>query len=308
MTALMRCLLFGLLTVGAAGEHAAAQPYPSRPVTFVVPFAPGGGTEFLARMLGQRLEQRFGKPFVIDNRPGGGGVTGAVAGARAAPDGHTILMAPAPVMAINVTLHKKLAYDPAVDFVPLALVVVSPYVLVVNPSLPVQSVAELAGPGQHVLGELFKTMTGTEIAQVPYRGTLAALNDIVAGHVQGMFCDIPPTIGLITEGKLRALGVTTTRRLPALPEVPPLSDAGPGYDAQSWLMIVVPAGTPTDVVERLHAEFKSIMAQPDVTEPVAKLGILPIDTPSVAELQRFVKSEIVRWGKLVQQAGIAGSQ
>jgi len=187
--------------------------------------------------------------------------------------------------------------------------VVSPYVLVVNPSLPVQSVAELAGPGQHVLGELFKTMTGTEIAQVPYRGTPAALNDIVAGHVQGMFCDIPPTIGLITEGKLRALGVTTTRRVPALPEVPPLSEAGvPGYDAQSWLMIVVPAGTPTDVVERLHAEFKSIMAQPDVTEPVAKLGILPIDTPSVAELQRFVKSEIVRWGKLVQQAGIAGSQ
>ncbi len=323
MSALTRCMLLALVVAGASGECARAEPYPSRPVTLVVPFSPGGAIDILARLMAQKLTQRLGKPFVVENKPGAGGVTAAAGLARAAPDGHAVMITISAVMTINVTLYKKLPYDPVADFVPIAMPAGTPFVLVTNPSLPVRSLADLiqlakqepgrlsfavAGPGQHVLGELFKTMTGTEIAQVPYRGTPAALNDIVAGHVQGMFCDIPPTIGLITEGKLRALGVTTTRRLPALPEVPPLSDAGPGYDAQSWLMIVVPAGTPTDVVERLHAEFKSIMAQPDVTEPVAKLGILPIDTPSVAELQRFVKSEIVRWGKLVQQAGIAGSQ
>jgi tripartite-type tricarboxylate transporter receptor subunit TctC len=324
MNALARCLLLTLAMAGAAGQCARAEPYPNRPVTLVVPFPPGGAIDILARQMAQKLAQRLGKPFVVDNRPGAGGVTAEIGLARAEPDGHTLMMTISAVMTINVTLYKKLPYDPVADFVPIAMPAATPFVLVVNPSLPVQSVADLvklakqepgrlslavAGPGQHVLGELFKTMTGVEIAQVPYRGTPAALTDIVAGHVQGMFCDIPPAIGLITEGKLRALGVTTTRRVPAVPEIPPLSEAGvPGYDAQSWLMVVAPAGTPTDVVERLHGEIKSIMAQPDVTGAVAKLGIVPIDTPSVAELRQFVKSEIDRWGKLVHQAGIAGSQ
>ena len=216
-TTLARCLLIGVLAAGAALGPAAAQTYPSRPVTFVVPFAPGGGTEFLARMLGQRLEQRLGKPFLIEHRPGAGGVTGAIAAARATPDGHTILMAPSPVMAINVTLHKKLPYDPAADFVPLALVVLSPYVLVVNPSLPVHSVADLvrlakqrsgqlsyasagAGTPHHLFAELFKAMTGTEIAHVPYRGSVPALTDVAAGHVALMFCDLPPALSLIRDG------------------------------------------------------------------------------------------------------------
>jgi tripartite-type tricarboxylate transporter receptor subunit TctC len=150
----MSSLLIGLVAAGAAVESGMAQTYPSRPVSFVVPFAPGGGTEFLARMIGQRLEQRLGKPFVIENRPGAGGVNGALAVARAAPDGHTILMAPSPVMAINVTLHKKLPYDPAADFVPLALVVISPYVLVINPSLPVHSVADLIRLAKERAGQL----------------------------------------------------------------------------------------------------------------------------------------------------------
>src|SRR5712691_4089487 len=154
MRALLGFSLFALMTAGAAGTCANAQTYPARPVTFVVPFAPGGGTEFLARLLGQRLEQRLGKPFVIENPPGGGGVTGAVSVARAAPDGHTLLMAPAPVMAINVTLHKKLPYDPAADFVPLALVVASPYVLVVTPSLPVRTVSDLVKLAKTKPGEL----------------------------------------------------------------------------------------------------------------------------------------------------------
>src|SRR6266699_2988333 len=177
MKTLLGFSLFALVAVDAAGVCASAQTYPTRPVTFVVPFAPGGGTEFLARLLGQRLEQRLGKPFVIENRPGGGGMTGALSVARAAPDGYTILMAPSPVMAINVALHKKLPYDPTVDFVPVALVVATPYVLVVTPSLSVQSVADLielakAKPGQlsfagwarhHLFAQLFKSMTGVEM-------------------------------------------------------------------------------------------------------------------------------------------------
>ena len=325
-TTLARCLLIGGLAAGAALEPAAAQTYPSRPVTFVVPFAPGGGTEFLARMLGQRLEQRLGKPFLIEHRPGAGGVTGAIAAARATPDGHTILMAPSPVMAINVTLHKKLPYDPAADFVPLALVVLSPYVLVVNPSLPVHSVADLvrlakqrsgqlsyasagAGTPHHLFAELFKAMTGTEIAHVPYRGSVPALTDVAAGHVALMFCDLPPALSLIRDGRLRALGVSTKERVAALPDLAPIAEVGiPGFDAASWQMVVAPAGTPKPVVERLHGELKDFMVQREIRDQIAAHGMLPVDTPSVANLQIFVRTEIARWGKMVEQAGIAGSQ
>ncbi len=326
INALVRCSLSAFLAATAAAERASAQSYPTRPVTFVVPFAPGGGTELLARLLGQRLEQRLGKPFVIENRAGGGGVTGAVAVARAAPDGHTILMAPAPVMAINVTLHKTLPYDPSVDFVPIALVVATPYVLVVTPSLPAQSVPDLiklarerpgqlsfasAGPGtpHHLFPELFKSMTGIDMTHVPYRGSLPALTDVAAGHVELMFSDVPPAIGMINEGKVRALGVSTKERVAALPDLAPIAEQGvPGFDAASWQMVVAPAATPPDVVERLYAEIKAFMAQPQIRERVSKMGLIPIDTPSVANLRIFVKTEIDRWGKVVEQAGIAGSQ
>jgi tripartite-type tricarboxylate transporter receptor subunit TctC len=324
MHGLMRCALLALLAAGA--DLARAETYPARPVTLVVPFAPGGGTELLARTLGQRLEQRLDKPFVIENRPGAGGVTGALAVARAAADGYTILMAPAPVMAINVTLHKKLPYDPATDFVPLALLVASPYVLVVTPALPVQSVVELialakeqpgrlayasAGPGtpHHLFPELLKSMTGIAMTHVPYRGSVPALTDVAAGHVQLMFSDVPPARGLIAEGKVRALAVSTKERVAVLPGIPTIAEAAvPGFDAASWQMVVAPAATPRHIVERLHGEIRSIMAQPDVKEQIAKQGLLPVDTPSVASLQVFVKTEIARWGDVVHQAGIAGSQ
>jgi tripartite-type tricarboxylate transporter receptor subunit TctC len=315
-----------LAALGATGAAAAAQTYPSRPVTLVVPFAPGGGTEFLARLLGQRLEQRLGKPFVIENRPGGGGVTGAVSVARAAPDGHTLLMAPAPVMAINVTLHKKLPYDPTSDFVPLALVVASPYVLVVTPSLPARSVTELialarakpgelafasAGPGtpHHLFPELFMRMAAIELTHVPYRGSVPALTDVAAGHVQLMFSDVPPALPLINDGKVRALGVSTKERVAALPGLAPIAELGvEGFDAAAWQMVVAPAGTPPETVERLHTELKTFMLQSEIRDHVAKMGLIPIDTPSVTNLRIFVTTEIARWGKIVEQAGIAGSQ
>jgi tripartite-type tricarboxylate transporter receptor subunit TctC len=321
-----RLLLLALIAMSAWGACARAESYPTRPVSFVVPFAAGGGTEFLARLLGQRLEQRLGKPFVIENRPGGGGVTGAVSVARAAPDGHTILMAPAPVMAINVSLHKKLPYDPAADFVPLALVVASPYVLVVTPSLPVQSVQELiklardkprqlafasagAGTPHHLFPHLLQNKTGIEMTHIPYRGSVPALTDVAAGHVQLMFSDVPPALSLINEGRVRAIGVSTKERVAALPQLVPIAEQGVAdFDAASWQMVVAPAATPKDIVERLHAEIKEFMVQPEIKEHVFRMGLLPIDTPSVASLQIFVQTEIARWSSVVEQAGIAGSQ
>jgi tripartite-type tricarboxylate transporter receptor subunit TctC len=317
MKTLLAYALLALVAVGGV-VGANAEPYPTRPVTFVVPFAPGGGTEFLARMLGQRLEHRLGKPFVR--------VIGALSVARAAPDGYTILMAPSPVMAINVALHKKLPYDPAVDFVPLALVVATPYVLVVTPSLPAQSVADLVAlakvkPGQlafasaglgtphHLFAQLFKSSTGIEMTHVPYRGSVPALTDVAAGHVSLMFCDIPPALSLIKEGKVRALGVSTKERVAALPHLSPIAEQGvTGFDAASWQMVVAPAATPKDIVERLHTEIKEFMRQAEIRDHASSMGVLPIDTPSVASLQVFVQAEIARWGKVVEQAGIAGSQ
>ena len=220
------------LVILAPAEAASAQApdYPSRPVTFVVPFAPGGVTSLFARLLGQRLEQRLGKPFVVENRPGGGGVTGSGRVAQAAPDGHTIMMASSTVLAINVTLRKNLPYDPRKDLTPIALLARVPFVLVVNPALPVHSVADLVklakekpgqisfgtpGPGtfHHINAEMFKRIFGLDLVHVPYKGSAPALNDVVGGHIQMMFSDVSPALALIESGKLRPLGVTTAQRV-----------------------------------------------------------------------------------------------
>jgi len=318
--------LAGAVAVLAVTAMAArAQDYPTRPVTIVIPFAAGGAGDILARMLSPRLEKTFGKPFVVENKPGAGGVIGAVAAAKAAPDGHTIMIAPSPVMAVNVTLFKQLPYDPATDFVPLAMAAQTPFVLVVNPSLPIKSVTDLiayvktqkgkvsyatAGPGvpHHLFAELLKSMTGIEMSPVPYKGSVPAITDVVAGHVPLMFVDLGPALSIIQAGKVRAVGVSTGARIPALPDVPPVNDTVRGFDVASWQMVVAPAKTPRAVVDRLHAELTTQLASPDLSAQIAKTGMLPMVTPSVEDLQAFVKSEIARWGKVVQQAGIAGSQ
>jgi tripartite-type tricarboxylate transporter receptor subunit TctC len=304
---------------------AAAQDYPTKPVTIIIPFAAGGAGDILARILSPRLEKTFGKPFVVENKPGAGGVIGAVATARAEPDGHAIMIAPSPTMAVNVTLFKKLPYDPATDFVPLAMAAQTPFVLVVNPALPIKSVADLikwakeqkgqisyatAGPGvpHHLFAELLKSMTGIEMSPVPYKGSVPAVTDVVAGHVPLMFVDLGPALSIIQEGKVRAIGVSTATRIPALPDVPPINDTVKGFDVASWQMIAAPAKTPRPVVDKLHAELKKQLAASDVSAQIAKTGMLPMDTPSVEGLQAFVKSEIARWGQVVQQAGIAGTQ
>jgi tripartite-type tricarboxylate transporter receptor subunit TctC len=277
-------------------------------------------------MVGQKLEERLGKAVIIENKPGAGTVIGSNLVAKSAPDGYTLLMATPTPMAINVTLHKQLPYDPAADLIPLVMVAGAPFVLVVNPSLPVQSVKDLiklakekpgqlsfgsGGPGapHHLYGELLKSMTGIQMTHVPYKGTLPALNDVIAGHIQLMFSDIPPLIGIAGAGKVRPIGVSTKARVAAFPNVPPLHEAGvPGFDVAGWFTIVAPAKTPKPIVDKLHAELKAIMASPDMKAQIAKLSLLQLETPSVAEMQSYVKSEIVRWGGIVKQAGIAGSQ
>jgi tripartite-type tricarboxylate transporter receptor subunit TctC len=307
-------------------QSAGAQDYPSRPVTIVVPFAPGGSTDLLSRMVGQKLEQRWGKTFVIENKPGAASLVAASAVAKANPDGYTLMMAPSATMSTNVTLYKILPYDPVAEFVPLAVIAQTPFVLVVNPSLPVHSVQDFikwakeqggqlsyatVGPGQphHLFAELFKSMTGVEMSPVPYRGSLPALNDVVAGHVPVMFVDLGAGLSIIQSGKVRALGVSPRTRVAAIPDVPSVAEAGvPDFDAASWQMLVAPAKSPRPVVDKLHAEIKSILALGETKDFIVKGGMLTFENPSVEGLQDFVKSEIVRWGKVVHQAGVAGSQ
>lgn len=315
-----------VLILAAVAQVVSAQDFPTKPVTMIVPFAAGGAGDILARSLGARLEPSWGKPMVIENKPGAGGVIGAVATAKAEPDGYTLMIAPSATMAVNVSLFKSLSYDPVADFVPLALAAQTPFVLVVNPDLPVKSVADLiryakekggtlsyatAGPGvpHHLFAELLKSMTGIEMSPVAYRGSLPALNDVVAGHIPLMFVDLGPSLGIIQSGKVRALGISTKERFAALPDVPPLAEAGvPGFDAASWQMVVAPAKTPQPVVDKLHNDFKRVLDTPESRDQILKNGMIPAANPSVAGLQDFIKNEIARWSKVVAQAGLTASQ
>jgi len=315
-----------LALVVLTSEPVRAQDYPNRPVTFVVPFAPGGVTTLFARLLAQRLEQRLGKPFVVENRPGGGGVTAAAAVANGTPDGHTIMMASSTVLAINVSVRKNLPYDPRKDLTPIALLARVPFVLVVNPALPIHSVADLVklakekpgsvafgtpGPGtfHHLNAEMFKGIFGLDLVHVPYKGSAPALSDLAGGHIQMMFCDVPPALPLIQSGKVRALGVTTAERVKAVPDIPPLAEAGiPGYDTASWHTVTTTAGVPQPIVDKLHGIIREAMQDPAVVDTLVNDGALPQVSPTPAEMKRFVESEIVRWGAVVEKAGLTGSQ
>jgi tripartite-type tricarboxylate transporter receptor subunit TctC len=313
---------FGL----ALAQPAPAQIYPSRPVTIVAPYAAGGGADLIARLMAQKLSERLGQSFVVENRLGAGGVIAASSVAKATPDGYTLLVAASTQLAIQVTLHKTLPYDPAADFAPVALVASVPFVLIVNPSLPVHSVPELIAlakqkPGQltfgssgvggppHLFTELLKTMTGIEMTHIPSKGTAQAMTDVIAGHVPIIFSDLAPAIPQLKAGRLRALGISSAVRFAGMPEIPPLAEAGvPGFDAVSWLALVAPAATPPEVVDKLHAAVKQIMAEPEVQLRFVDLGNIPLTSPPPDELRRYVKSEIVRWGKVVTQAGLAGAE
>lgn len=309
----------------AGNAQAADDPggYPTRQVTFVVPYAPGGGTDTLAHLLGAILQQHFGKLFNVLNRPGEGTVIATNFVAKSPPDGYTIMMAVS-TLAIDATLYRKLPYDPTKDFVLLALIATVPFVLVVSASLPVYSVDDLIqlskkrplsygsggiGAFHHLAGALFAKMTGIKMTHVPYHGTVPALNDLVGGYIQLMFTDYGPAQGLVNAGKLRPLAVTTTKRLAALPDVPPLADVGvPGFDIAAWQGVIAPAKTPDVVVAKLNTQLNAAVALPDVSVRMRDLGMIPMGKGSPDELATFLKAEFVRWAKVVDTAGLAKSQ
>ena len=326
MIALSRRTLLAVVLPALAGSVARAQQagnYPSHPITFVVPFAPAGGTDILARLLSAKLQPMLGQPFAVENRPGGGTVIATNFVAKSPPDGYTISMAVSS-LAIDATLYRKLPYDPAKDLALIALVANVPFVLVVNPSLPVQSVDDLiklgkrrplnygsggVGAFHHLAGALFASMTGIKATHVPYRGTAPALTDLAGGYIQFMFSDLGPAEPLISAGKLRALAVTTTQRIASAPELPPLAEAGvPGFNVAAWQGVIAPANTPRDILIKLNTDLNGIMVMDDVRGRLTDLGMTPAGTYSVDELQRFLQSEIVRWSKIVEAAGLVGSE
>jgi tripartite-type tricarboxylate transporter receptor subunit TctC len=319
-------LLVGLATGPAVSVSAGAQDYPARQITLIAPWPAGGAVDALCRAVAPHLSDRLGKSVVVENRPGAGSVIGTAAGAKAAPDGYTIVMAGSGSLAISAALYKKLPYDPVKDLVPILLPAKIPFFLVVNPSLPVRSVAELVtyakespgklayasgGPGSphHLYAELLKNMTGIEMTHVPYKGSAPALTDVVAGHVPLLFSDPVPALPLIREGKVRVLGVSTKTRSPSAPDIPPIAEAGvPGFDAAGWGVFSVPAGTPKEVVSKLQTALTAVLAMPDVQQQIVNLGMIPSSISSPEELERFIGSEIARWGKVVTQAGLAGTE
>jgi tripartite-type tricarboxylate transporter receptor subunit TctC len=325
---MMRVAHAAIAVVAALGVIASVAPatpqgldYPNRNVTFIVPTGPGAGTDLLARILAAKLTERMGKSFVVENRAGAGTVIAASAVAKAEPDGYTLLMGTSTPLAINATLHKKLPYDPAKDFAPLALIATVPFVLVVNNDLPARSVAEFiklakaqpdafsygsTGPGTpfHLYAELFSSMTGIRMVHVPYKAAVAGLADLMGGRLQVMMTDFASSLPLIRDGKVRALGVTTATRAPAAPEIAPIAELGvPGFEAAAWQMVVAPAGTPKPIVDKLHRELKAITAMAETREQIAKIGLVPADTGTPDELSRFVAAEIARWGEVVRKSG-----
>jgi tripartite-type tricarboxylate transporter receptor subunit TctC len=308
-----------LSLVGAAQS----QDYPNQPVKLVVPFPAGGGTDALARWFAKGLEAKFGQPFVVENRAGSGTTLGAGFVARAAPDGYTIMLGTSSTYAIAPNVYKKVPFDTVKDFAPIALVAEVPFVLVVNPALPVKSVAELvalvrAKPGamsyasagigtqHHVNAELLKTLTGIAMTHVPYRGGGPALQDVIAGHVPIYFGDVSTVMPLARSGKVRALALTISQRLDAFPEVPTMHEAGiENYNASAWQAFVAPAGTPQAIVARLNEALLEVVKSPETQKRFHELGLRPL-TSTPDELGAFMKSELVRWGKVVEAAGAKG--
>jgi tripartite-type tricarboxylate transporter receptor subunit TctC len=316
-------LLIGLLI--QTGLPVQAQNYPTGPITIVVPFPPGGSIDVVLRTMAPKLQERMGKPVLIENRGGGGGVIATAAVAKSAPDGHMVFAAPS-LLAANPKLYTALPFDTLKDLQMVSLLFHTPLVLVVNPDVPAKSVAELvallkqkpgeisfahSGPGSslHLAAELFQAMTGSKMNGVAYRGAPPALNDVMAGHVALMFADTGTVVAQIAAGKVRALGVTSTTRVPVTPDIPTIAEAGvPGFDAVGWTLMCVPAATPKPIIDRLQAELTAVAAMPDIQALMIRLGTIPAASPAPAELQKFLASEIDRWGDIIERAGVAKSQ
>jgi tripartite-type tricarboxylate transporter receptor subunit TctC len=315
---------FLYLTAGAAAlpavsRIARAQAYPSRPVRLIASFAPGGSSDIIARLMGQWLSERLGQPFVIENRPGGGGNIGTEAVVRASPDGSTLLIIGG-WNAINATLYDKLSFNFIRDIAPVAGIHREPYVIVVHPSVPAKTVPEFiayakANPGKvtmasggigapsHVSGELFKMRAGVNLVHVPYRGGGPAVTDLLGGQVQVMFAPTPPSIEHIRSGKLRALAVTTATRSDALPDIPTVGEFVPGYEASSWYGVGAPKATPAEIVEKLNKEVNAALDDPKMKARLADLGGTPLPG-SPAEAGKLIADETEKWGKVIRTLNI----
>ena len=316
-----------LLAWSQAPSTGSGLAWPTKPVRIVVPFAAGGTTDILARALAPELQKAFGQPFIVDNKPGAGGNTGAAEVAKAAPDGHTLLMGTVGTHAINVALYPKMPYDPIKDFLPVTLVAGVPNVLVLNPanaqkygidSVPALIKFAKAKPGKlnmassgngtsiHLAGELFKAMSGSFMVHFPYRGSSPALLDLIGGSTDLMFDNLPSALPQIKAGKLKALAVTSATRSAAVPDLPTIEEAGgpalKGFDATSWFGLLAPAGTPVEVVNRVQQETAKALASPALKERLLAQGAIPGGNTS-AEFARFIAAETAKWAKVVKAAG-----
>ncbi len=302
------------------GTSALAQAYPTKPVTIIVPFAAGGTTDILARIIGQALTAELGQSVVVDNRAGAGGNIGGQAAAKATPDGHTLFMGTVGTHAINASLYKKMPFDPVKDFAPLTRVANVPNLLVANPAQPYKSVKDLiayakANPGKvnfgssgngssiHLSGELFKSLAKVDMQHVPYKGSAPAVTDLLGNQIGIMFDNMPSAIQHVRSGKLVPLAVTTAKRSPELPNVPTIAEAGvPGYEATSWFGMFAPAGTPAPVLAKLNAAIVKVLAQPDVKKKINEQGAeVYSETPE--QFAAFIQAESVKWGKVVKESG-----
>jgi tripartite-type tricarboxylate transporter receptor subunit TctC len=314
--ALVLCLV-GLSSVALP---VVAQTYPTKPIRLIVPLPPGGGADLVARTIAERLSKSLGQQVVIDNRAGGGTVIGAELAAHAPADGYTLLLGTATTHAINASLVKKLPYDPFKDFAPVTLVAILHNILVMHPSVPANSLRELIAlakkrPGQimfastgngssnHLAGEMLRYAAKIDIVHVPYKGAAPSLTDLLAGHVHFMFSTIPPALPHVKTGRLKALAVANSKRSTLLPDLPTTAEAGaPGVEASSWNGVVVPAGTPKEVIARLHDEITAIMQLPEVRDRLASAGVEPLNsTPE--EFMRFMEAETARYARVVKYSG-----
>ena len=311
-------LLSSLL--GITASNAMAQAYPNKPIKLIVPFAPGGFTDVVARILGQKLSISLGQPFVIENKAGAGSTIGTDFVAKAAPDGYTLVMV-STTHVISPAIYPKLPYDPIKSFTPVAKLVDSAYVLLVNPKVPANNVAEFIalakaspdkihyassgnGSSQHLMGGMFASMTGVKMKHVPYKGSGGAANDLVAGVVESSFAGVPNAMAQVPAGRLKALAVTTSKRIPQLPDVPTMQEAGvPGYNASVWLGLLAPAGTPKEVVMKLNAEIAKVLSAADTKKELYAAGV-ETDISSPEALNALMVQELDRWGKVIKDAGI----
>jgi len=308
------------LLVGAGIQPLIADEYPTRPIRMVVPFPPGGGNDLLARSISQPLSQAIGQSVVVDNRGGAGGQIGATLAAAAAPDGYTIFLGSIGNLTFLPVLQSKLQYEPIRDFAPVTLLATSPFILVVNPAVPAKSVKELialakaqpgklnygsAGPGSslHMTGELFKLESGADITHVPYKGTAPALIDLLSGQVQMLFSTMPSVVPHVKTGKLRGLGVSSLKRAAAVPDVPPIAEAVPGFEVLNWQGIVVPKKTPEAIVQKLNRALLEALKSPETIKALANQG-LDAAGGTPGEFGALIKSEIEKYGKVAKAANL----